>query len=133
MTEDQAAVALETLIGAENDALSFPECCARLIAAGFERYSVDYARATRICYLPDGDSILHETHGVAAPIGTVFDVPAIRAAIAEAQANGPDYSYLGFSEKVVAAGCTGYLVSFPGQRAVYSGRTGETHVEHFPR
>jgi len=34
---------------------------------------------------------------------------------------------------VVAAGCTGYLVSFPGQRAVYFGRTGETHVEHFPQ
>ena len=52
--------------------------------------------ATRICYLPDGDSILHETHSVAAPMGTVFDVRAIRAAIVEAQVNGPDYSYLGF-------------------------------------
>lgn len=133
MTEDQAAVAFETLIGAENDALSFAECCARLMAAGFERYSVDYARATRICYLPDGDSISQETHGVEVPMGAAFDVPAIRAAIAEAQANVPDYSYLGFSEKVVAAGCAGYLVSFHGRRAVYFGRTGETHVEHFPK
>lgn len=133
MTEDQAAAAFMTLLGAEDDSLSFPECCARLLAAGFERYSVDYARASRICYLPSGDSIEHEMHRVTAPMGTVFDVPAVKAAIAEAQANGPGYSYLGFSEKVVAAGCVGYLVSLPGQRAVYFGRAGEAHVEHFPQ
>lgn len=31
-----------------------------------------------------------------------------------------------------AAGFEGYLVSLPGRRAVYFGRTAETHVEHFP-
>lgn len=133
MTEDQAAVALATMIGAQEDTMSFPETCARLMAAGFERYCIDYARATRICYLPDGDSILHETHKVTAPIGPVFNIAAIRAAIAEAQANGPDYTYRDFSEKAVAAGCAAYLVSFSGRRAVYFGRTGETHVEHFPQ
>ena len=37
------------------------------------------------------------------------------------------------SERAKRAGCAGYLVSFPGRRAVYFGRTGETHVELFPR
>jgi hypothetical protein len=27
---------------------------------------------------------------------------------------------------------TGYLVSFPGRRVLYFGRTGETHAEHLP-
>lgn len=39
---------------------------------------------------------------------------------------------MGFCRKVAAAGCAGYVVSFPGRRAVYMGRTGETHVETFP-
>lgn len=32
----------------------------------------------------------------------------------------------------MAAGCAGYLVSLPGRRVVYYGRTGETHVELIP-
>ncbi len=31
------------------------------------------------------------------------------------------------------AGCAGYFVSLIGRRAVYFGRTAETHVEPFPR
>ena len=38
-----------------------------------------------------------------------------------AQANPSDYSYVAFSKKVKAAGCAGYLVSFPGRRVVYFG------------
>jgi len=44
----------------------------------------------------------------------------------------PGYTYAGFSAKVMAAGCAGYIVSFSGRRAVYLGRTAEIHVEHFP-
>ena len=50
-----------------------------------------------------------------------------------AQANPADYSYVAFCEKVKAAGCAGYLVSFLGRRVVYFGRTAETHVEYFPK
>ena len=35
-------------------------------------------------------------------------------------------------EKVLAAGCVGYIVSIVGRRAVYFGRSAETHVELFP-
>ncbi len=51
----------------------------------------------------------------------------------EAQAKAAGYSYAGFCATVAAAGCAGYLVSFPGRRVVYFGRTAETHVEHFPK
>ena len=54
------------------------------------------------------------------------------AAIREAQQLIPGYTYKGFCSKVAAAGCAGYIVSFSGRRALYLGRTGETHVEYFP-
>jgi hypothetical protein len=56
----------------------------------------------------------------------------VAALVRWAQGNGADYSYAAFSLRVRAAGCAGYLVSFPGRRVVYYGRTAETHVEHFP-
>ena len=45
----------------------------------------------------------------------------------------PGYTDAGFCAKVMAAGCAGYIVSFSGRRAVYFGRTAETHVEYFPQ
>jgi uncharacterized protein YbcV (DUF1398 family) len=56
----------------------------------------------------------------------------VRAAIREAQAQVPDYTYKGFCAKVAQAGCAGYFVSFPVGRVLYYGRTGETHTEYFP-
>lgn len=53
------------------------------------------------------------------------------AAIREAQALVPGYTYKGFCAKARAAGCAGYIVSFLG-RAVYFGRTAETLTEPFP-
>lgn len=133
MRDHQKAVALACLRGAEDNSIGFPESCTRLFQAGIERYAVDFARSTRTYYLPDGTSATFDTHKTESPIGEAFDVAAIKAAIREAQANGPDYTYAEFCEKAVRAGCAGYLVSFSGRRAVYSGRTGETHVEQFPR
>lgn len=132
MNDDQRAVARACLNAAESDATPFPRIVARLMAAGFERYAVDLARATSTYYLPDGSSLVLDTHAMD-PIGEGFDADAIRAAIREAQTLAPGYSYIGFCRKIATAGCTGYLVSFPGRRAVYSGRTGEAHVEHFPQ
>ncbi|MEI9891097.1 MAG: hypothetical protein WDN45_11510 [Caulobacteraceae bacterium] len=66
------------------------------------------------------------------PVAAAFDAAPIQGAIREAQQLAPGYTYMGFCRKVAAAGCAGYVVSFPGRRAVYMGRTGETHVETFP-
>ena len=66
------------------------------------------------------------------PVAHQFDAAAVRAAIGAAQSLTPGYTYLGFCNKIAAAGCTGYLVSLPGRRVVYVGRTGETHVERMP-
>jgi uncharacterized protein YbcV (DUF1398 family) len=65
------------------------------------------------------------------PAAASFDTASIKAAIREAQREVPGYTYKGFCTKVMAAGCASYVVSFPGWRAVYLGRTAEIHIEHF--
>jgi len=132
MNSDQRDVAEKCLAGAESGAMDFPSIVGALIAAGFESYEVDFRREEAVYYLPSGDSVTLAIHRDANGIAATFDQDAIRAAIREAQANAPDYSYPGFCAKVKRAGCVGYIVSFPGRRAVYLGRTAEAHVEHFP-
>jgi uncharacterized protein YbcV (DUF1398 family) len=120
------------LRGAENNTMTFPQIVGKLMEEGFESYSIDYRRAKAIYYRPDGDSIELPTHRFDARVGEAFNAAAIQAAISEAQQLPPGYTYAGFCRKVIDAGCAGYIVSFSGRRAVYFGRTAETHVEHFP-
>ncbi len=112
--------------------MTFPKIVGMLMEAGFESYAIDFRRATATYYLPDGESIELPVHRVNAPVAPSFDTALMQAAIREAQQQVPGYTYRGFCEKAVSAGCAGYVVSFSGRRALYVGRTAETHVEHFP-
>jgi uncharacterized protein YbcV (DUF1398 family) len=56
----------------------------------------------------------------------------VKDAVQEAKDMVPGYTYHGFCQKAARAGCAGYLVSIPGRRVLYFGRTGETHTEYFP-
>lgn len=129
----QSLVAKHCLSAAHDGSLDFPSIVGRLIEAGFESYAIDFRRRMATYYLPSGEGLDLPDPGDDTPIGLAFDVSEIRQAIAEAQSGSPDYTYQGFCRKVKTAGCAGYIVSFPGRRAVYFGRTGETHVEHFPQ
>jgi uncharacterized protein YbcV (DUF1398 family) len=133
MDAERISVAETCLQAAHDGSLSFPEILGRLIAAGFEGYTVDYRRNSQTCYLPDGDSVMMEMQSSAGSVAAAFDASEVERLVRWAQANPADYSYLAFCEKAKAAGCAGYLVSFPGRRVVYFGRTAETHVEHFPK
>lgn len=132
MNDQQKATARACLEGAEANNLNFPQIVGTLMEAGFESYAVDYRRATATYFLPDGTSVELSTHAVATPVAPKFDASLMQAAIKEAQQLAPGYTYKGFCEKAAAAGCAGYVVSFSGRRALYIGRTAETHVEHFP-
>ncbi|MCK0208767.1 DUF1398 family protein [Starkeya koreensis] len=132
MDPRKQAVAAACLKGAEENTLSFPEIVGTLMAEGFESYLVDFRRARASYYLPDGESFELATHQVEGPIAPAFHAGALQAAIREAQQQVPGYTYRGFCAKAAAAGCAFYIVSFPGRRALYVGRTGETHVERFP-
>lgn len=132
MTPAQKLAAVTCLNGAETGALDFPQIVGTLMEAGFESYAVDFRRQQAAYFLPDGQHICLPTHEVATPVAEAFDAAGMQAAIREAQTKADGYTYRGFCEKAARAGCSGYLVSFSGRRAVYSGRTGETHVERFP-
>ena len=132
MNEDQQSVAKSCLLAAEENAMTFPEIIEKLMAAGFEAYAIDFRRAVATYYLTSGESVELTTHKTGVSIAAAFDAKLLQAAIKEAQMLVPGYTYKGFCRKASAAGCAGYVVSFSGRRALYVGRTAETHVEHFP-
>lgn len=133
MTPEQRSTARACLEAAEQDSMAFPAIVGRLIEAGFESYLIDFRRASATYYLPDGDAIELPAHQVATSVAPQLDGEALQSAIREAQQLVPGYTYRGFCEKAAAAGCAGYLVSFPGRRALYFGRDGATHIELFPQ
>lgn len=133
MDAERISVAETCLHAAHDGRSSFPDIVGRLIAAGFEGYTVDYRRNTQTFYLPDGDGVALEMPPSAGNVAVTFDPAEVERLVRWAQANPADYSYVAFSEKAKAAGCAGYFVSFLGRRVVYFGRTAETHVEHFPQ
>lgn len=132
MNDRQREVARACLEGAENNTITFPRIVGALMEAGFESYTIDFRRAVATYYLADGDSIELPTHRIDVPVAPAFDAGAMKRAITEAQQLVPGYTYKGFCNKAARAGCAAYMVSFSGRRALYIGRTGDTHVEHFP-
>ena len=61
MDSERIAIAETCLHAAHDGSLSFSEIVGKLIAAGFEGYSVDYRRNSQTYYLPDGDSVAMAT------------------------------------------------------------------------
>lgn len=132
MSDRQNATARTCLEGAERNSMAFPQIVGTLMEAGFESYAIDFRRARATFYLSNGESVELAAHRIDAQVAPAFDATLLQAAIGEAQRQVPGYTYEGFCRKAVSAGCAGYLVSFSGRRALYFGRTAETHVERFP-
>ena len=132
MNAHQKAVAQACLQAAEGNTMDFPAIVDALIEAGFESYTVDFRTATATYFLPGGACVELATHRVELPVAPTLDPARLQAAIREAQQAVPGYTYKGFCDKAASAGCAFYVVSFAGRRALYIGRTAETHVEHFP-
>ena len=133
MEAQQTRIAKTCLDAAYAGSTAFPAIVATLIEAGFEGYVVDYRRHSTTYFLPDGDSVLLDNPTSEGSVAAGFDAAGVAARVKRAQDNPPDYSYAPFCENLKASGCAGYMVSFPGRRALYVGRTAETHVEHFTR
>ena len=124
------AVAEACIRSSEDDSISFPAQLTQLAQAGFEAYYVDFRRSVRIFYRSDGKSLELATAPVITPVSESFDAAAVGSAVRQSQAG--THTYREFCRKIVTAGCAAYLVSILGRRVVYLGRTGETHIEHFP-
>ncbi len=132
MSTNWQDLARKTLEGAEGDTMTFPESVRLLTEAGFDGYAVDFRRAIRIYYRPDGETLELATAWGIEKVAEHFDSEAVKGALREAQMQVPGYTYKGFCAKATAAGCVGYVVSLIGRRVLYYGRTCETHTEYFP-
>ncbi|MGE0254306.1 MAG: DUF1398 domain-containing protein [Alphaproteobacteria bacterium] len=130
MGADAAAAARECTAGSDEGRLTFPQVLGLLAQAGVERYHADLSRAEKTYYLPDGRSLVTAGALLEAAPQTAFSAAGVDRALREIQAGGLDYRQ--FCARIAQAGCVGYHVSLAGRRAVYYGRTGETHVEMFP-
>lgn len=133
MDAGHIAIAITCLEATHDGSLTFPQIIGKLIESGFEGYSVNYRRQSQTYYLPDGSHIELVLPDNPEPVAATFDSAGVESLVRWAQSNSSDYSYVAFCQRVKAAGCAGYLVSFPGRRVVYYGRTAETHVELFPQ
>jgi uncharacterized protein YbcV (DUF1398 family) len=114
----------------DESVLAFPQIVAKLMEVGIEWYHADLLRSEKTYYMPNGESHAVSntalTHAPARP----FSAEAVDAAVRAIQAQSIDYKE--FCERIGAAGCIGYFVSFPGRQAIYFGRTGASHIEPFP-
>jgi uncharacterized protein YbcV (DUF1398 family) len=124
------AVMAECSKGSDENRMSFPEVVARLSAIGVERYHADLSRAEKTFYMPDGASFIAASKPVTGVAARDFSADGVSAAIQAIQQRQIDY--MEFCRRIVAAGCVDYTVSLTGRRAIYSGRTGDFHVERFP-
>lgn len=114
----------------DGEAISFPDVVRRMMENGIERYHADLPRGDRVFYLPDGRSLLVAGRPEHTPVAANFSAEGVEQAVRAVQAG--TIRYRAFCQQIAAAGCAGYLVTTSGRRAVYYGRTGETHVELFP-
>ena len=121
MDDHKKSVAKACLDGAEGNTLTFPQIVGKLMQEGFEGYAIDFRRALATYYTPGGDSIEVPMHKVDVPVAPSFDAVRVQAAIKEAQQLVPDYTYLGFCNKVASAGCAGLSSRFRAAARFTSG------------
>lgn len=131
MDVHQTSVMEQCAQGSLNATLTFPEIVGRLAGIGVERYHADYSRHEITYYLANGDAHVVATPHPPYETAEAFSPAAVEAAVRQSQRN--EHSYLDFIRKTSAAGCVGYFVQITGRRAIYFGRTGDSHVEHFPQ
>lgn len=118
---------------ADSDAsrISFGAVVGKLMAAGVERYHADLIRSEKTYFLPSGESRVIPNDAIVRVPATEFSGPSVEAAVRAIQHG--EINYKTFCERVMEAGCVGYHVSIAGRRVVYYGRTGDSHVELFPK
>lgn len=96
-----------------------------------EQYHADLRRSEKTYYMPDNKSVVVASAAIAGSPARDFSSAAVEAAVRAIQRD--EIGYMEFCERIVAAGCVGYLVSIVGRRAVYFGRTCDNYVEPFPQ
>jgi uncharacterized protein YbcV (DUF1398 family) len=128
MDKKVADVIDECTIGSDEERLSFPQVVMMLNEVGVERYHTDMQRAEKTYYMPNGESRVVPMKAIKP--AQAFSAAGVEAAVRAIQAG--KIQYIEFCDRIAAAGCVDYVVSLAGRRAIYFGRTGDSHVEPFP-
>lgn len=110
--------------------LRFPDILQQLAQVGVSHYHVDFLRSEETCYLANGESHVESLQMPVERIANGFSASDVAAAVKASQQEALPYRE--FLVRAYRAGCIGYVVYLHGRRVVYTGRTGEAHVEHFP-
>jgi len=108
--------------------ITFPEVVEKFMAAGIERYHIDFVWGSNIYYWPNGDVHVEPAHKF--NVAENLDKQKIAATVAEIQQGKINYTQ--FVEKITTAGCSHYYAALTGKRVIYSGRNGDSHTEFFP-
>jgi uncharacterized protein YbcV (DUF1398 family) len=130
MSPDVKDVIVECTRASDEGRVSFGEVVMMLMKAGVERYHADLVRGDKTFYLPNGESEVVESKPATVAPARDFAAAGVEAAVRAAQAGRIQYGE--FCKLAAEAGCVGYIVSIVGQRVVYFGRAGDSHVEWFP-
>ncbi|MGH9582278.1 MAG: DUF1398 family protein [Bryobacteraceae bacterium] len=111
--------------------MSFPETVGKMIQTGVERYRADLVLLEKTHYAANGGAHIEKIPLERAPaIASEFSANAVKSAIEDIQQRRIDYAE--FLRRVMKAGITDYSVYLTGKKAIYYGRKGDFHVEHFP-
>jgi uncharacterized protein YbcV (DUF1398 family) len=113
----------------DEERVLFPEVVSALMKAGIERYHADLVCSTKTYYMPDGSFETMPCHSTGMPAPS-FSAAGVEAAVRAIQAG--EIQYREFCRRIAIAGCVGYFVTLAGHRAIYYGRTGDSHTEWFP-
>jgi uncharacterized protein YbcV (DUF1398 family) len=129
MNEHARQVMHECTRGSLDGSLTFPEVVSRLAAVGCEQYHADLRRQEKTHYLPNGENHVVPLPLEARTIARTFSADAVVAALRAIQQR--QIRYPEFLTRILDAGCVGYYVFLAGKRAIYLGRNGDMHIEHF--
>ncbi|HEX6958633.1 MAG TPA: DUF1398 domain-containing protein [Ferrovibrio sp.] len=130
VNEEAEQVMRACMRGSLDGTMPFPEVVARLVEIGCEQYHADLRRQEKTYYMPGGESHVEPLPLGSQAIAQSFSADSVVAALRAIQERQIDY--VEFLGQIIAAGCVGYFVYIAGKRAIYLGRNGEFHVEHFP-
>ncbi len=113
------------------DKMTFAETVKRLMTIGVERYHADLTRLQKTYYSAKGDTHVESLPlGNPSPIGVHFASESVKDAVLAIQRQQIDYGE--FLRRIMAAGTVCYTVFLDGKKAIYTGRKGDFHIEHFP-
>ena len=116
--------------GSHDGTMIFPEVVQKLMEVGVSRYHVDFTRQETTYYLQNDETHVLHTAMPVETIAQTFDAAEVAAAVKASQNEGQ--SYIRFLERVMRAGCVGYVAYLDGRRVVYGGRFGDMQIEYFP-